>query len=225
MAFNNGNSGYKIEIKPMSYSTEDERNRLLIELATSTDIDLVDTSMLPDNAINAGVLEDLLTYIDADSDISREDFIQPLLNAMMKDGGLYEYTNKFSMLTMITPAELYPGDENWTAESIINILADNPGQEAYMHNFSRDDIVKLYTWAAIGEFIDWDSMSCSFDSQAFMDWLPLMRDLPVKQEYSGNNKVMLGISYTPESDVQYLRANGYDQYVIAGFPASQTNGC
>jgi hypothetical protein len=171
------------------------------------------------------VLEDLLPYIDADEDISRDDFIQPLLNSMMKDGGLYEYTNKFSMLTIVTPAELYPGDENWTVESISNILADNPSQEVYIHSLSRDDIVKLYTWAAIGEFIDWDSNSCSFDSQSFIDWMSLIKNMPVGQEYSGSNKVMLNISYTPESDVQYLRVNGYNQYVIAGFPESQTNGC
>jgi ABC-type glycerol-3-phosphate transport system substrate-binding protein len=225
LAFNSSNSEYKIEIKPMSYSTEDEKNKLLIELATSTDIDLVDTSILPENAINGGVLVDLLPYIDADEDISREDFIEPLLNAMLKNGALYEYTSKYSLLTMFTPAELYPGDENWTAENIKQILADNPGQEAYMHNYDRDDIVKMYTWAAIGEFIDWDSNSCSFDSQAFMDWLTLMRDLPVKQEYSGSDKDLLGISYAAEDEVRYLRYNGYDQYVIAGFPESQTNGC
>jgi hypothetical protein len=143
---------------------------------------------------------------------------------MMKDGGLYEYTSKFTMLTMFTPAELYPGAEGWTAQGIKDILAEHPNQSVYRLNYSRDDIVKLYTWAAIGEFIDWDSNSCSFDSQAYIDWLSLMKDIPVGQSGTSTTQLM-GISYFPEVDFQNLRLMGYDQYVISGFPESQSNGC
>lgn len=48
--FNNSDPDYKIEIKPHIYSSDEERTRLLIDLATSGGADILDTSLLPDGA-------------------------------------------------------------------------------------------------------------------------------------------------------------------------------
>ncbi len=103
--FNNTDPEYKIEVVPIIYHGEQERDRMLIELATRSDLDLLDTSFLPDNALDSGLLSDMLPMIDADDSISREDFIEPLLALMTQNGGLYEYTERFTLLTMTTHAE------------------------------------------------------------------------------------------------------------------------
>lgn len=222
--FNHTDPEFKIEIKPMIYSSEAERDRLLVELATGSGIDLLDTSFLPDNALASGILADLLPYIDADEAISREDFIRPLLNAMMKDGALYEYTDKFTLLTMTTHPALFPGREGWTVEAIEGLIDQHPEMAPLWHSYDRELVLTLFSWAATAEFIDWETMTCSFDSPAFQNWLRLIGELPDGGEYSEEPKLM---------DICYDLAGGAgfgaryplkDDYVAAGFPETEGTG-
>ena len=224
LRFNNTDPEYKISLKPLTYTTEAERDRLLIDLATSDDVDLIDTSFLPDNALDAGFLTYMLPYIDQDSELSREDFIQPLFNAMIKDGGLYEYTEKFTMLTMSTHPELFPGREGWTVEYIEGLLAEHPDVDALWHSLDRELVLCYFSYAATAEFIDWEDMSCSFDSPAFSHWLRLIKELPYSGEYNENAK-LLNISHDYAMDAGFsCRYMAKGDYVVAGFPETEGSG-
>ena len=162
--FNNSDPEYRIEIRPVVYGSEEERELMLIELINSGDVDLIDTSLLPEGALDAGLLVDLLPYIDADPNLSREDFIPSLLGAMMREGGLYEYTDKFTLLTMTAPAGLLPEGEGWTVEKILELSNENP---ELLLPMSGDELLQCFMWAATAEFIDRDAGTCSFDTGAF----------------------------------------------------------
>lgn len=222
--FNNTDPQYKIEVVPITYANEQERDRVLIELATRSDLDLLDTSRLPDNALDSGLLADMLPMIDADDSISREDFIEPLFALMTKSGGLYEYTDKFTLLTMTTHAELFPGRENWTVENIEALIAAHPDMDPLWHSLDRDLITTLFCWAATAEFIDHDVGTCSFDSPAFVHWLELMKTLLNGSQYSEEPKLM-NICYDLASSAghqeKYMMKG---DYVVAGFPETQGTG-
>lgn len=222
--FNNTDPQYKIEVVPITYANEQERDRVLIELATRSDLDLLDTSRLPDNALDSGLLADMLPMIDADDSISREDFIEPLFALMTKSGGLYEYTDKFTLLTMTTHADLFPGRENWTVENIEALIAAHPDMDPLWHSLDRDLITTLFCWAATAEFIDPDVGTCSFDSPAFVHWLELMKTLPNGSQYSEEPKLM-NICYDLASNAghqeKYMMKG---DYVVAGFPETQGTG-
>lgn len=222
--FNNTDPQYKIEVVPITYANEQKRDRVLIELATRSDLDLLDTSRLPDNALDSGLLADMLPMIDADDSISREDFIEPLFALMTKSGGLYEYTDKFTLLTMTTHAELFPGRENWTVENIEALIAAHPDMDPLWHSLDRDLITTLFCWAATAEFIDPDVGTCSFDSPAFVHWLELMKALPNGSQYSEEPKLM-NICYDLASSAghqeKYMMKG---DYVVAGFPETQGTG-
>lgn len=222
--FNNTDPQYKIEVVPITYANEQERDRVLIELATRSDLDLLDTSRLPDNALDSGLLADMLPMIDADDSISREDFIEPLFALMTKSGGLYEYTDKFTLLTMTTHAELFPGREDWTVENIEALIAAHPDMDPLWHSLDRDLITTLFCWAATAEFIDPDVGTCSFDSPAFVHWLELIKTLPNGSQYSEEPKLM-NICYDLASSAghqeKYMMKG---DYVVAGFPETQGTG-
>lgn len=222
--FNNTDPQYKIEVVPITYANEQERDRVLIELATRSDLDLLDTSRLPDNALDSGLLADMLPMIDADDSISREDFIEPLFALMTKSGGLYEYTDKFTLLTMTTHAELFPGRENWTVENIEALIAAHPDMDPLWHSLDRDLITTLFCWAATAEFIDHEVGTCSFDSPAFVHWLELLKALPNGSQYSEEPKLM-NICYDLASSAghqeKYMMKG---DYVVAGFPETQGTG-
>lgn len=222
--FNNTDPQYKIEVVPITYANEQERDRVLIELATRSDLDLLDTSRLPDNALDSGLLADMLPMIDADDSISREDFIEPLFALMTKSGGLYEYTDKFTLLTMTTHADLFPGRENWTVENIEALITAHPDMDPLWHSLDRDLITTLFCWAATAEFIDPDVGTCSFDSPAFVHWLELLKALPNGSQYSEEPKLM-NICYDLASNAghqeKYMMKG---DYVVAGFPETQGTG-
>ena len=222
--FNNVDPQYRIEVVPLTYAYAQERDRLLIDLATRSDLDLLDTSLLPDNALNSGLLVDMLPMIDADESISREDFIEPLLKLMTQSGGLYEYTEKFTMLTMSTHPDLFPGRENWTAESIQSLIAAHPEMDPLWHSYDRDLITTLFCWAATAEFIDHDTKTCSFDSPAFIHWLELMKALPDGGEYSEEAKLMdicYDLAFYAGHQEKYMMKG---DYMVAGFPETQGTG-
>jgi len=217
--FNNTDPEYKVEIKPVHFKSEAERDRLLIEIATGKDIDLIDTSILPENAIKDGLLVDMLPYIDADAEISREDFIEPLFNAMLKKGGLYEYTDKFTMLTMIAPKDQFPGREGWTIDSIRSLMAQN---ELDCH--SREYLLEPFIMAATAEFIDWETMSCSFDSPVFQSWLSFLKERPEHIEYYEDSFLFLdSTDYVSEAGFWARTWMGAD-YAVAGFPGTSGTG-
>jgi len=222
--FNNTDPQYKIEVVPITYANEQERDRVLIELATRSDLDLLDTSRLPDNALDSGLLADMLPMIDADETISREDFIEPLLKLMTQSGGLYEYTDKFTLLTMTTHADLFPGRDQWTVENIESLIASHPEMDPLWHSYDRELITTLFCWAATAEFIDRDTATCSFDSPAFVHWLELMKALPDGGQYSEEAKLMnicYDLAFNAGHQEKYMMKG---EYVVAGFPETQGTG-
>lgn len=171
--FNNSDPDYRVEIKPYIYSSEEERTRLLIDLATGGEVDIIDTSLLPDGAADSSMLVDMLPYLDADADISREDFIPGLLNAMMRNGGLYEYIDRFDILTVTTRQSFAEGGE-WTAERMCRLAMQNP--ELRIEN-NAENLVLLFSRAATAEFMDTANAECRFTDPAFTEWLKLLKAL------------------------------------------------
>lgn len=97
MRFNNSSADYKIEL--ISYDSWTEKDKFLMDMTTGKAADIIDLSPLPDSAIDGGVFADLLPYIDSDPELSREDFIQPVFNSMLRDGHLFKLTVNFSLIT------------------------------------------------------------------------------------------------------------------------------
>ena len=222
--FNNTDRAYRVEIVPIPCADDQERSRVMIELATRTDLDLLDTSFLPDNAMDSGLLADMLPMIDADESISREDFIEPLLKLMTQGGGLYEYTARFTLLTMTTHPDLFPGRENWTVENIEALIAAHPEMDPLWHSYDRELITTLFCWAATAEFIDTETGICSFDCPTFVHWLELMKSLPNGSQYSEDPKLM-NICYDLAFNAGHQEKNMMKgDYVIAGFPETEGTG-
>ena len=220
--FNNSDPEYKIEIRPVVYNSEEERELMLIELINSGDVDLIDTSLLPEGEVDDGLLVDLLPYIDSETELSREDFIPSLLEAMMRDGGLYEYTDKFTLLTMTAPAGLLPEGEGWTAEKILELSNENP---ELLFPMSGDELLQCFMWAATGEFIDRDAGKCSFDTGAFASWLELLKTTYERDtgEYRGERLFAVWNDFVSGAGHSVEGSHG-GSYAPLGFPEAEGSG-
>ena len=180
LRFNNTDPDYRVELKTVCYETESERDRFLIELLTRGGVDLIDTSLLPERALDSRMLTDMLPYLDADKTISRDDFVPALLQAMQRNGGLYEFTCRFALLGAVTgePAE------ELNIDYVNQWAAANPGRAALDLGWPggrealRDRLCRLATAA----FIDWDAGTCCFDDGRFAAWLEFLRTVPLDTE-------------------------------------------
>lgn len=221
--FNNTDPEYRVEIVSWVYEDEAELDRLLIELSRTEDIDLVDTSFLPEGAVDAGLFTDLLPYLDSDAELSREDFIQPLLNGMIYKGGLYQYTARFSMISMAASDKLFPGRENWTSQAVMDIA----GKYGAMPGVDREKLSSLFQQAATAEFIDWENMSCDFESPAFINWLELLSKLAAEEGGEGLHPLTMISDMAADAGTMLRNPFGPEQdfsFVAAGFPDTEGTG-
>lgn len=217
--FNNTDNEFKINVTPVTYSDEHERERLLVELATSDSVDLIDTSLLPENSIKAGFLVDLLPYIDADEIISRDDFIPSLLSAMLKSERLYEYTDKFTLLTMLVNQSLARDHALWTTSEIQTLV-----QSGAWSCESRDNLLDKFVLASTAEFIDWNTMSCSFDSEGFKNWLNLLKTQPETIERHEQPLVFRVSSDFAGDAGLWAKTIVEGNYEVSGFPDTEYTG-
>ena len=243
LRFNNTDPDYRVELKTVCYETEAERDRFLVELITTGGVDLIDTSLLPERALDSRMLTDMLPYLDADETIGREDFVPALLRAMQRNGGLYEFTCRFALLGAVTGEE----SENQTIDYVNQWAADNPekmvldlgwpgGREAL-----RDRLCRMAT----AVFIDWDAGTCAFDDGRFAAWLDFLRRVPLEAERERPGLVLLsgnvcgegiyslqqlygeGFCFTafPEEGACWARADGQgtDRAARIGIPAGSAH--
>lgn len=215
LRFNNTDPDYRVELKTVCYETEAERDRFLVELITTGGVDLIDTSLLPERALDSRMLTDMLPYLDADETIGREDFVPALLQAMQRSGGLYEFTCRFALLGAVT-GEMH---ETLTMDYVNQWAADNPeravldlgwpgGREAL-----RDRLCRLATAA----FIDWDMGTCSFDDGHFAAWLDFLRTAPLEAERERPALVLLSENVCGEG-VYSLQQSYGENFRFTSFP-------
>lgn len=219
--FNNSDPEFRVEIKPYIYNNEAERDKILIELGTATDIDLLDTSLLPAGAVKGQIFTDLLPYIDADPSISRNDFIESLFNSMIKNGGLYEYTDKFTLLTMYTHPEL-ADEDTWTVEGVKNLLAQNPDAGRPV---GREELINIFSWAATAEFIDMGSAAVHFDDPLFAEWLTLLKALTETDGKYDLRTLLFDFSYDLAGEIGFrTHAHMGGDCAVVGFPGASDGG-
>lgn len=105
VAFNGENEEYEIIIR--DYSSYAEPEQILgAELAAGTGPDLVDASSFSGEILRKGVMTDLMTLLDDDGEISREDLLAGPLEAMRTENGeLFAIAPSFTVTTLLRRAE------------------------------------------------------------------------------------------------------------------------
>ena len=169
--------------------------------------------------------EDLLPYLDADAEYSRETIVPSLLAAMSPQGKLAALPYAFSMVTFTAPSDVFaePGISFDEAKAAAE-AADLPIFPPWM----AQDI--LWGWMsnfAAVQFTDLEAGTCSFDSEAYLSLLrecgETSTELPA--DISQNNVGLLQF----ETLQNFMRLGVISErcggeYTFAGMPNDETNG-
>lgn len=222
LRFNSTNEDYRVEYEFMGSGHELSRQEIL-ELVLQDSPDIVYTPSLPQNSIDGGLFVDLLPYIDADESLSREDFIEPVLNGMIRKGGLYELLTQVDMLSLSVRAELFPGREEWTVDYAEKLVAERPeGTPVYFWHRDRDYMLNMLCRISSGEYVDWEAGTCSFDEGDFARLLQFVKDTPYTTE--AVTPVLMEPIMGIGSSVALSRNFFQGDYEYAGFPGTSGNG-
>ena len=128
-----------------------------------------------------GYFEDLLPFIDSDPDLSREDLMEPPLKAAMLDGKLYMAFDSVGISTFLGPVRIVGDRYSWTLADLMEAFASMPeGATISDHWYTKRDM--LYYLVNPDSYVDWESGTCSFDSDAFRAALELANTYPLEFE-------------------------------------------
>lgn len=126
-------------------------------------IDLTDVNLGDYYTLN--VFEDLTPYFEGTS-ISFEDYFPNMTDAYKYEGKVFALPVSFSVSTMVGNKDIVGDRSGWTFEEFVNISIMNP--EAMMCMYPIRDMMYNYLIRnSIEDFIDWETGSCSFDSDTF----------------------------------------------------------
>lgn len=166
--FNQSSENYLIEKKEY-----DSSDKLLVELLSGQSPDLLYVSDWLDMTplYSKNLLCNLYEYIDSDDEISRSDFVEPVIEALEINGGLYEMPYDFIVQSAIAKADIWGND---TDNSIAH-LCQKAEQLGYAIPFDLSLESACFPYLVSAEFINFNNGTCSFVDGRFEELIVLMK--------------------------------------------------
>lgn len=176
------------------------QQRMLVEFLTSKQYDLYYLSSgIPSVSMAyAGLLLNLNTLMEEDSDFNRDDFHPTLWRKTEIDGALYEMACGFTLEGIAVPEALVGDRTGWTIDDYYALEAQ--AGEPLLKEHSAD-IVISYAYYGLSDYIDLDNGTCSFDSPAFRKTLEFLAHLDTALE-SAPAELRYPVRTTPLSSVK-----------------------
>ena len=195
--FNRENDTYRIEVldysqysevvaSPGSYTKDSSPaiTKLNTELLSGNLPDLIDftATELPTAQYAAkGFLEDLLPFLQADSVLSEDKLNRNVLDALKTDGKLYQMPTAFSVIGAAGKHEIVGGYDAWTLDAMKDAMKKLPADATVFNvDYTKDTVVFACLASSLEQFVDWQSGTCSFDTDAFKSFLSFADSFPAE---------------------------------------------
>ena len=186
--FNRASNTHRIVVRDYSeYNTDDDSNagiqKLNTEMLSGKLPDMIDinTYNMPVEQYAAkGFLTDLYELIDADPELSRESFVQPVIKALESaDGKLYQLPNTFAVSTAIALDKVAGDYDTWNLAAVKDAMTKlQDGASVFDVYRTKTDILQTCISRNIDAFVDWENGSAHFDSDEFKALLEFANQFP-----------------------------------------------
>ena len=186
--FNRSSNTHRIVVRDYSeYNTDDDYTAGIQKLNTEMlsgklpDMIDIDTYNMPVEQYAAkGFLTDLYELIDADSDMSRESFVQPVLKALEStDGKLYQLPQTFAVDTAIALDKVVGEYDTWNLAAVKDAMTKlQDGASVFDVYRTKSDILSTCISRNIDAFVDWENGAAHFDSDEFKALLEFANSFP-----------------------------------------------
>ena len=203
--FNRSQTEYRIEVTDYSqfndYNSSNPEDwdagltRLQTELIAGNVPDLIDISLLPVSRLGEkGLLEDLLPYIDADPELSREQLNMHVLEAFEEQGKLFQTVSNYYVMTTMGLRDVVGDRPGWTMEdfsaAMQRLQAEHPDSTVFDVYTTRDSALTFLMYLEMENYVNWNTGECFFDSESFRQLLQFVRSFPTAYDWSGDSSAM-----------------------------------
>lgn len=186
--FNRASNTHRIVVRDYSeYNTDDDYTagiqKLNTEMLSGKLPDMIDIntySMPIEQYAAKGFLTDLYELIDADADLSRESFVQPVLKALESaDGKLYQLPQTFAVDTAIALDKVVGEYDTWNLAAVKDAMTKlQDGATVFDVYRTKSDILSTCISRNIDAFVDWENGAAHFDSDEFKALLEFANSFP-----------------------------------------------
>lgn len=226
--FNSMETGCVIEIKDYaSYDNAGGDGAMLkfnADIASGNYPDIYDVwSLESPNFARNGLVEDLLPYMTADSDIALENYFTSIFDTFKQDGKLYDLVPSFRLTTVYTYKD---NPNNWET------IAATPDPKKVFGNINRDDFLAMALVYSGDEFVSMKNGTCNFNSGKFAQVLEFAKhltgatsnDLNFSAVYNGEQQYLLFSSNNLVEEWQQADAAFHNNVKAVQFPIRSSYG-
>lgn len=223
--FNRTSEGYRVEVQLLGeggLTAELLRTQLIA--GEGPDIfAFYDRSSLAD--LGANSFEDLLTYLDADAEYGRGTLVPELLEAMCVQGKLSWLPYSFGISTFTAPSA-YLSEPGFSFDEAKQAAA-KAGLPLFPGWMTRDILWGWLSDFAVGQYMDLEAGTCSFDSE---DYISLLEECAAAASEFGSDSAALYNSLLQFELLQNLirvstiSDNYGGDYAYVGAPGGMSNG-
>ena len=247
--FNRSNDKYRIEVTDYSEYNNEENGydagltKLNTEIMAGNVPDILDIGNLNYVQLaSKGIIEDLYPYLEADGELSKDDYFENVLGAMEVDGKLCCTVPGFYIQAVMGASKVVGDTPGWTYDEFNEALASMPeGCEPFDQYVTRDTILQNCLALDMENFVDWGTGECKFDSQEFIDLLEFAARFPEtfdweNYDYSTSEttqeRIAQGKQMLVQTSVYMIEDLFYNQYIetfggdvtFIGYPTSSGTG-
>lgn len=188
--FNKTNDDYRIVINDYSkYDSDDETsggaNRLNTDIVSGNapDILVLDSDMPVDSYISKGLFEDMSEYFKNDEELSKTKYMDHVMEAFKTDGKMYKLIPSFYVETVVAPKKDVGDGYTWTIDQLEKLVKDKNIQHKNIFGpLARDEVFEMALSLSGSQYIDWSTLTCSYDSDAFIHLLEFVNEFPKELE-------------------------------------------
>lgn len=184
--------------------------------------DLFDFTNIPEAYyIEKGLVADLYPFMDADSDINRDDFI--LLDNLSRNGKLYFASSFYHVDTKLGPYSTFGDNYGWSLDEYLEIQNQHDGEIfSYM---GLDPFFYQLTRIYAPGAIDWESGTCDFNNADFIKILEVMKQYKEKKPSNTAKSLVKSVVISTVWGIAQQETLDGEKLSLVGWPTLQGTGC
>ena len=233
LEFNRTNTKYQVVIKDYmgenrSLSFDDAKSLLYADILSENSPDIIELTNLDiENLAKKGVFEDLTSYLESSKKVSREDFVESVLNAYSFDGVQATVPLYCVVYTLLGKSSEVGNTPGWTLEEMLAYAKEHP--EAILIDYlTKEGALSVFLQCNSEHFIDYKTGKCNFDSPEFVYVLEFANQFPAQVDYNEERKtasrirageVLLAEASISDVESYKIYSNGFGEAMTnIGYP-------
>lgn len=241
--FNKTNEKYRIVVDDYASDGDYEEGikRFNAAVTSGNCPDLIDLSIMGiQEYAQKGILEDLTPYLEKDSELSEDLFVDSVINTYKINDKLYTIPMSFMIEALAGATSSVGSEKSWTMQEFVAYAESLPKGTEILDDLTSDGLLSSILQYNMGEYVNWSTGECNFNTDEFIKLLEFCSN------YENSEKFYQNYDYENEPSeitkirnkqvvMQRLYMDGVEGYMLSkvtfgepitikGYPTKDGNG-